>query len=439
MPDNLPKFPLYLGFTLLVALGFFLGAFFFFQRGGYDPPAQGDIPFESLTRTTFAGGPTDFADSPRARVQKGVVLVDAAHRNAFREAELVTLLSRVTDRGYQVEFVGSFNTESEADRLPLLERGLSQADSFVVVLPRAEYTQAERGLVQRFVNKGGKLLLIADPTRDHVINSLAETFGLDFQADYLFNLVEYDLNFQHISVRDFQPGALTSELDEVVFYSSGSIQTSGTGLATTDANTQSSLSQLSRRFHPMATGNHRNVLAIYDLTFVIPPRDTIGDNNQLISNIADFLTDSQRDFELADFPSFFKGDVDILLGQPSLFSLGTDVKNVLAESQIDAGIREIEDASRDTVFLGLYDDSSLVAPYLRASGVQIGSNLDVPSISNIPLEGTSVVLLNRSQDRHVLVLLGSSEEALSGTVEQLGTGDFRAGLVDDLVGVYKTE
>jgi hypothetical protein len=159
----------------------------------------------------------------------------------------------------------------------------------------------------------------------------------------------------------------------------------------------------------------------------------------LVSNIADYLTDSQRQFELADFPSFFKGDVDILLGRPSLFNMGADFKSLLSGSQMVSQIRSTEDTAQDTVFLGLYDDASQVAPYLQASGVQIGETLSVPSISDIPAAGTSLILLSQRQDRHVLIVMGQSEGDLSSAMDRLSSGGFRAGLVDDFVGVYKTE
>jgi hypothetical protein len=440
MLDSLRKFSLFVLFPLLVALAFFVGAFFFFYRGVYTPPPAVDIPFESISRTTFAGGPDDFAGATGMPAEEGLVLVDAAHRNAFSPAEIVTLLSGAADQGYDVEFVGSFTTIGEEDRLPMMESALSKADSFIVILPRESYTDQEVGLVERFIDKGGKLLLIADPTREHDINSLAEPFGLEFQADYLFNQREYELNFQHIFVRGFQPDELTRDLEEVVFYTSGSIKSSGTGLAFTDENTRSSFSAGEEGpFHPLARGNHRNVLALYDLTFVIPPHNSIADNDRLVSNIADYLTDSERSFELADFPSFFNGDVDILLGQPSLFKIGSDFKTLLSDAQIISQIQSMEDTTQDTVFLGLYDDASQVAPYLQASGVQIGETLSVPSVSDIPPDGTSLMLLNQSQDRHVLIVLGESEGDLTSAMGRLSSGGFRSGLVDDFVGVYKTE
>lgn len=442
MLDNIHKFWLLL-LVPVVALLFFLGAFFFFYRGSYDAPPSVDIPFAEITRTTSISGPSAFAEPsgmelPGMQLSGGTLLVDAAHSNSFDKEEVLTLFSRVAERGYDVEFAGDFGTMPESERLPLLEDKLRQADSFAVILPGASYTRAEINLVERFVEKGGKLLLIADPTRPHDINSLAEQFGLEFQPDYLYNVVEYDLNFQHIFVRNFQPDMLTQGLDEITLYTAGSIKTSGTGLAFTDQNTVSSFAESAEPFYPIARGEQRNVLAVYDLTFMIPPHNSVVDNDQLISNIVDYLTTSQREFHLADFPSFFKEEVDILLGKPSLFDIGTDLKTMLAGFQIDSGIRSIEDTTRDMVFLGLYEDSAQVVPYLEASGVQVGNTLRLSPTQEIDLNGTALILLNRSQDRHVLVVLAHSEDALAGAVSQLGSGDFRSSLVDDFVGVYQT-
>ena len=191
--------------------------------------------------------------------------------------------------------------------------------------------------------------------------------------------------------------------------------------------------------HPMATGEHRNVLGIYDTTFLIPPQNSFADNNQLISNIADFLTESEREFQLDDFPNFFKNDVDILLGQPSLVDSGSALRNLLSNSHIQAELHDLEDVATDTVFLGLYEDSSRILQYLEASGVRVGEELSISSASGIPLQSTSLIVLNRSRNRHVLVVLADSPETLTSAIERLASGEFRSGLVDDFIGVYKTE
>ncbi len=159
----------------------------------------------------------------------------------------------------------------------------------------------------------------------------------------------------------------------------------------------------------------------------------------MVSNLVDYLTAGQREFELVDFPSFFKGEVDILLGQSSLFDLGTEFKSTLAGLQVDSEMRGLEDVAQDTVFLGLYEDSPRVSRYLEAAGIQIGDSIRAPSTPDLDPGGTSIILLNRSQDRHVLVILAQSTDDLQDTVKLLASGDFRTGLVDDFVGVYKTE
>ena len=280
----------------------FAGAFLFFYQGSYEAPSPVDIPFEQITSPSVA--PDAPVDSGSAQVRRGLLLVDALHMNSFTASEIVTLSSWVANRGYDVEVLGSFAPVEGHSRLRLLEEKLRRADSFIVMLPRDAYLEAEVDLVEQFVEKGGKLLLISDPTRPSRINVLAKRFGVEFQPDYLYNTVEYDLNFRHIFVRDFQPDPLTSGLDTVTLYIAGSVRSSGNGVVFTDTNTRSSLVEAGQDFHPIAWGDSRNVLAIGDFTFMVPPYNSLLDNDKLLSNLADYLTDSQREFDLAGFPIF---------------------------------------------------------------------------------------------------------------------------------------
>jgi hypothetical protein len=170
---------------------------------------------------------------------------------------------------------------------------------------------------------------------------------------------------------------------------------------------------------------------------MVPPQNSVLDNNRLVSNIADYLTTNDREFHLADFPHFFQGDVDILLGQSSLFEVGTDLKSVLSALGTRAEIRGVENFTRDVVYLGLYADSSRVTQYLDIAGVRVDKSLRTPFTADIPLEGTSIVVLHQSKGRDALVILGDSPGTLSSTVALLRSGDFRDGLVGDFVGVYR--
>ena len=411
--------------------------FFLSYRGIYDPPPQVDIPLEQITSPRLPPGA--FVDAPAVQVNRGLLLVDAMHANAFAENEVFTLSSRAANRGYGVEFIGDFIPLEEPIRRPHLEEKLRRADSFLVILPRLAYSEAEAALVERFVRKGGKLVLVSDPTRSQQINTLAARFGVDFRPDYLYNVAEYDLNFQNIIVREFQPDELTVGLGAITLYAAGSIRSSGPGLAFASADTRSSVVETSERLYSIAGGDSRNVLAIADFTFMVPPQNSLLDNDRLISNIADYLTSSEREYDLADFPHFYEAGpengTDILLGRPSLWDIGIDMKNGLSTYQISSQVREIEDLSRNTVFLGLYEDALPMSRYLQAVGVRIGDTLGTPFAPDLDPVGTSVTTLDQNQDRYVLVVLADSPGTLAGAVNRLLVGEFRGDLVTHSVGV----
>ena len=377
------------------------------------------------------------------QVQEGLVLVDDLHLNSFTESEISTLISMVANRGYDVEVIDISSTVEGQTRLQMLEQRLRRATSFAVMLPRTSYSEEEINLVQQFVDKGGKLLLVSDPTRPNRINALAKRFGVEFQPDYLYNTVEYDLNFRHIFVRDFQPAPLTSGLDSIVLYVAGSIRSSGPGIAVSDTNTKSSLGETAESFYPIALGSTSNVLAIADFTFVVPPYNSLLSNNRLLSNVTDYLTDGQREFDLADFPYFYEpsleDSIDIVLGQPSLWNIGLEMRTGLSDYGLSSRISGEEDLSRNTVFLGLYEDSRAVSQYLQAAGISADDVLSLPFAPELDREDTSITLLHRDRDRYVLVVLADKPAVLSEALGSLFSGTFRSQLVNDYLGLSKAD
>lgn len=423
---------------LIVFTGIAFGAgYLFFQSSSYDPPV---IEKRVFSEASPANLPTNGSPQPSfAQDSDGIVIIDATHRNSYRENEIVTLLSNIAQNGYSPEFIGEFRTMTEADRLPLLEEKLRLADGMIVIVPRDGYTVAEANLVERFVRKGGKLLLISDPTRIHRINTLSERFGVNFQPDYLYNQYENDLNFQNIFVREFQPEALTAGVDSIALYAAGSIKSPGSGVAFTDSNTESSVLPSGEGLSPIAWGNTRNVLAINDLTFMVPPHSSALDNDQLLANVADFLTVSTREFDLDDFPYFYgngSGDsVDIVIGQSSLLSSGTAMKNGLADFGISGELQTDEDFGRDTIFLGLHEDALRVSGYLQAAGIRVDDALSGPFGEELGLEGRTITVLDANRDRHVLIILADTPEVLEMAVSGLLDGTYRQGLVNNFASV----
>ena len=423
----------------IFAVATFAAGYFFFYQGSYDPPPSVNIPFEQITSPAVA--PVAATASSVTQVQEGLVLVDGLHLNSFTESEISTLISMVANRGYDVEVIDISSTVEGQTRLQMLEQRLRRATSFAVMLPRTPYSEEEIDLVQRFVDKGGKLLLVSDPTRPNRINALAKRFGVEFQPDYLYNTVEYDLNFRHIFVRDFQPAPLTSGLDTIVLYVAGSIRSSGPGIGVSDTNTKSSLGEAAESFYPIALGSTSNVLAIADFTFVVPPYNSLLSNQQLLSNVADYLTDSQREFDLADFPHFYESSldnsIDIVLGQPSIWNIGLEMRTGLSDYGLSSRISGEEDLSRNTVFLGLYEDSRAVSQYLQAAGISADDVLSLPFAPEFDREDTSIALLHRDRDRYVLVVLADKPAVLSEALGSLFSGTFRNQLVNDYLGLSK--
>lgn len=423
---------------LVVCVGVaFAAAYLVFYRGNYAGPPSAEMQYVSRGVASANDG-TQWTPSVGER-PGGLVLLDTLHSNGFSSREILTLRTRVVAQGYDLELLGNFARSAEPDRRSQYAERLREADSLIVITPLVAYSAGEVDVIEDFVRKGGKLVMVSDPGRRDQMNTLAQRFGVQFRPDYLYNQVENDRNFQNIFIRDFRPDQLTAGLDTIVLFTSGSITSSGPGLAVADSRTESAVAENNGDLYVMARAADRNVLAISDFTFMIPPHDSAADNDRLLSNIIDFATTSDRIFDLADFPHFYQtgpdDGVQILLGRPDLIGSGARLKGGLEEYGISADIRGTEDVSRDTVFLGLHDDALQVRQYLQAAGVRVDDMVKIPSGLELDPARTSLTVLGREGDRHVLILLADTPTALNGAVGSLLSGGFRSDLVSEVIGV----
>jgi len=296
-----------------------LGRGLFFYSGFYSAPPS-EMPSYGLVVVPPAPT-TEFSDVYEEG--EGIILIDLAHDNAFDKEELNVLILRLVSRGLTIKFFRAGDdpkeellgekeekeeeeleeepaqegeeptTEEESLEEPTkaenLEEELAIPDAFVVICPQIEFSKEERETAEEFLSNGGKLLLIADPTRYGEMNSLSIKFGLIFEPDYLYNMKENEINYRNIFVSEFGENKVTEELDKIVLYTAGSISSADSGIAFVDENTFSSVVETRKKLSPIALAQESKVLAIYDLTFMIEPYNGILDNNQLISNIADWL------------------------------------------------------------------------------------------------------------------------------------------------------
>ena len=297
-----------------------LGKGFFYYKGFYSPPPSEMPSYEQIV--VAAAPSTEFSDIYEEG--EGIILIDLAHDNAFDIEELNVLTSRLISRGLTIklfsaeddlekELIGEEDEleeelaaeEEELEEEPAAEEEepeeeLEGADAFIIVCPQLEFSMEERETINEFVNNGGKLLLIADPTRSSQINSISLKFGLIFEADYLYNMKENEVNYRNIFVTEFRENEITKKLQKIALYTAGSISSTDGGIAFVDQNTFSSLIETRKELSPTALAQESKVLAVHDLTFMTEPYNGILDNNQLISNIADWLASPAEEVEVEE-------------------------------------------------------------------------------------------------------------------------------------------
>ena len=253
-----------------------LGRGLFYYSGFYSAPPT-EMPTYEYIAVPMAPS-TEYSDTYTKG--EGTTLIDLAHNNALTLEELNVLTLRLISRGSTIEFLNEIDD---------LEEELSQTNAYIIVCPQEEFSKEERETIGKFVNNSGKLLLIADPTRQSQMNSLSLKLGLIFEPDYLYNVKENDANYRNIFVTEFKENEITKNLEKIALYTAGSITSANYGIALVDENTFSSLIETRKELSPLALAKESKVLAIYDLTFITEPYNGILDNNQLISNIADWL------------------------------------------------------------------------------------------------------------------------------------------------------
>jgi hypothetical protein len=268
-----------------------LGRGFYYYSGFYSAPP---IEMPSFEHAVLPMQPsTEYSDTYEKG--EGTILLDLAHDNAFELDELGVPLSRLAARGLTIDFLAK--EEKEAGAEEGLEGELKGMNAFITVCPKEKFSKEEKETIRNFVEDGGKLLLVADPTRVSEINSLSLDFGLIFEPDYLYDMKENDANFRNIFITEFKENEITKDLEKIALYTAGSITSSDYGIAFVGGNTFSSLIETRRKLSPIALTMDSKVLAVYDFTFMTEPYNGILDNNKLISNIADWLASPTKKAE----------------------------------------------------------------------------------------------------------------------------------------------
>ena len=374
-------------FVVLLALPFAAQYGRYYQISRPERPTPPPYSPVEMVESVPTPAAASFVDEPE--VTEGVVLLDQAHNNAFEMKEIAYLNGRLAARGIQlVPFTGGD-----------LVSALRGVNAFVVIVPLAEFSPDEVQAVSDFVDRGGRLLLIGDPTRFNVLfdeesldfnftieddqiplNSLANAFDIVFKGDYLYNTVENEGNFRNIILKEsgVAESSLTEGIKRLAFYGTHSLDLGPESetLLAGDDNTWSSATDRPGGLTLAATSRNGRVLALGDIQFLGEPYYTVYDNGRFIAQIANFLAEPGREFILNDFPYFFAGEVNLVYtGQPDLgpeaFADIIPMQKAFQRIGKTLNLAREADARTDTFYLGLYNQSDEVADILATRGISL--------------------------------------------------------------------
>jgi hypothetical protein len=435
------------------------GRWVWFHRGVYTPPQIAELDESKIEVPLPEYGPIAGETVEVA----GRVVVDMAHDNNLEVDDLTPLRDRLAARGVAVETYDGFTSS--------LDSQLRGAVALVVAAPTYQFAAWEADAVLDFVDKGGRVLLVADPTRpvpppgdeDSVdlsdvlfpesaipaMNSVAEPLGVVFFDDYLYNLVDNEGNYRNVrlSVGDGDQ-ALVSDVETVVFFASHSLRSDGVAVFSGDADTRSSLRTGESDLTAGALSAEGRVLALGDLTFLTAPYHSIADNDRFLSNVADWLVSAEREWDLRDFPYLFQRPVDLvqISGQyldPRLFASSGGLREVLNLADLTLELRDAAESDHDAIFVGTFDNVEPVLEYLDEAGVtitilgqegptptpttdeeEVRDSVEVEGLGRLPVEGTTLFVVVREAQRVAAVVLGEDGEAAMGALDRLAAADF---------------
>ncbi|HEX9923758.1 MAG TPA: hypothetical protein VGD99_13960, partial [Anaerolineae bacterium] len=408
---------------IVIILTVVVGRFFYFgSASAYTAP---DVPLPEAQFENFArSARMEAVDNPT--VSRGVVVLDFAHSNALFLEELNVLLSKIVARGYSYELVLDDDDEAED-----LANRLRYANALMLPLGRVEYTAEEVDEIERFVEKGGRVLIIGDPTRTIVVealNSIAGSFGIIYANDYLYSLEHNDNNYRNVIYTNFESSPVTSGLEDgkVIFYAGGSINAPGHEIIMGDDTIHSSISEGGRTMAAAALAADDQVLALGDLTFLGEPYSAAENNGIFINNIADFLTGGKRGFELKDFPYFLDTQVDIVFDNTLVFNsqFGDSVR---VKDQLEGTERKVTFVDKisednDVIFVGRFDDTEVIQDYLNDAGISIIGPDETREEDEGDGSANRFSLVNTRDDNP-----GEEERFIDGRIKIAGVGDLERG------------
>jgi hypothetical protein len=448
-----------------------------YYRGFYQPGEPIALPsFTEIEPPQPPLTPETESDAPAQDPSGKVVVIDRAHGNQFQLSELDTLTQALLTRGATLQEVNTgdeFESTSFGSSEALfafssrsLQTRLKYASAYVVVAPQSTFSEAEIQHVARFVSRGGRLLVVLDPTRGgggidifgfvlsgsaqdvSSVNLLLEPHDLSFSNDYLYNVLENEGNFRNVFLTPGEPAELTGDLSQVVFYAARSVATrQGSAVLVGDESTFSSRTDSGGGLAAAAASPDGRVLALGDLTFLTSPYDRVADNSQFIQHLAAFLLGGDREQDLTDLPYLFTRPVQVLTS--TAFPVQSETLHALQSLQASLTSRGLPmsltaepSEGHDLLAMALYEPSDETDPYLASLGLTLPADqadgmLEVPGFGALDPQGIGLLAAIQDPERTTLVMLAEDEQSLALLAENVGQGFLSECVFQGLYGLCK--
>ncbi|WP_435068993.1 hypothetical protein [Haloplanus sp. C73] len=255
------------------------------QNPEYDPDTIATDPIDATG--TVEPNPDPAADA------SGTILIDRGHSNRFSRADIEPLVDALVGAGYHVEFY------TDGD----LATHLEDADAFLVIDPGTEYLPGDISDVRQFTGNGGRLVMVGEPDRTTVsatlvgtsvqnqesrLTTLASSYQMSIETQYLYNQEHADGTFKHVLVRPTGAGNVEN-VDRAAMYTAAAVSArDGTVLLRSAPNTHKSGSDDVTGEYGVAV-RRGNTLLLGDKTFMRGDRYRVADNEDLLAYVAEFM------------------------------------------------------------------------------------------------------------------------------------------------------
>jgi hypothetical protein len=300
-----------IGITAVVAAVVVAAAF----AGGIvlGSPTQGDAPDAPAYDTNeLVAEPIEDDGSVTAPTGDAkTVVIDVSHGNGVSEDSLQPLVDALVAANHEIRLYSGGSSSFGSQPGAAFNETLRSADALVVASPATTYSSNEIAGVEAFADAGGRVLLAAEPptttsttstvsipglstgatmTASGQPSNLAAAFGMSFGNGYLYDMAENANNFQ--SVYASGDGGVADGVESAILTDATPVTTGGDASPVLTASDVSLSSTRDEASYSVAARNG-NVLAVGDTDFLTSSA-TEGDNDVLLSNVAAFLVEGDK-------------------------------------------------------------------------------------------------------------------------------------------------